>query len=76
MEIKGPLSFSQRPTITPYPETDEFSPSRTVPSRDILILSSYLCLISPSDAFSGYFLTKILQAVFTCVINQRDAQFL
>jgi hypothetical protein len=64
MEPGGSLTWSQEPSIGPYPKLYESSPYYPILFlRSILILSSHLCLGPPSGLFRSGFITKTLYAL-------------
>jgi hypothetical protein len=65
MEPEGSLTHSQEPSIGPFPEPDQSSPSQPIPShlsKISLILSTHLRLGLPSVIFLSVFLTNNLYA--------------
>ena len=61
METKGSLPHSQQPATYHYAQPDLSNPCPHPTSRrSILVLSSHLCLVLPSNLLPSRFLTKTL----------------
>jgi hypothetical protein len=60
MEPEGSLPCSQEPAASPYTPPDQSTPTYAISLRFVLVISSQLRLVLPSNIFRSGFPTRTL----------------